>query len=90
VDEDPKAGVDRELIELLNELRVTLPGVQALFAFRPILPFSQGFEQVTAARRAVYFRRPPPAWPGGWCGSGTGLPLSRRVGDDGPPSGPGS
>jgi len=31
--EDPKARVDRELIELLNELRVALPGVQVLFAF---------------------------------------------------------
>jgi hypothetical protein len=26
-DEDPKERVDRELIELLNELRVALPGV---------------------------------------------------------------
>src|SRR5437588_824814 len=35
--------VDRELIELLNELRVALPGVQVLFAFMLVVPFSQGF-----------------------------------------------
>ena len=31
--------VNRELIELLNELRVVLPGVQVLFAFLLSLPF---------------------------------------------------
>src|SRR6266545_4083715 len=31
--EDPKQRLNRELIELLNELRVALPGVQVLFAF---------------------------------------------------------
>ncbi|MCU1676937.1 MAG: hypothetical protein JWM93_1695, partial [Frankiales bacterium] len=31
--ETPKQRVDRELIELLNELRVALPGVQILFGF---------------------------------------------------------
>jgi hypothetical protein len=31
--ESPKERHDRELIELLNELRVALPGVQVLFAF---------------------------------------------------------
>jgi hypothetical protein len=54
-EEDQKERVDRELIELLNELRVALPGVQVLFAFLLILPFSQGFRQVTPAQRAVYF-----------------------------------
>ncbi len=51
----PGVQVDRELIELLNELRVALPGVQVLFAFLLILPFSQGFREVTSAQRAVYF-----------------------------------
>ncbi|MGZ8567286.1 MAG: DUF6328 family protein, partial [Actinomycetota bacterium] len=32
-DETRKERVDRELIELLNELRVALPGIQVLFAF---------------------------------------------------------
>jgi Family of unknown function (DUF6328) len=53
--EDPKARIDRELIELLNELRVALPGVQVLFAFLLILPFSQGWDRVTDIERTVYF-----------------------------------
>ena len=32
-DETPKERADRELIELLNELRVVLPGVTVLLAF---------------------------------------------------------
>jgi hypothetical protein len=46
---------DRELIELLNELRVALPGVQVLFAFLLIVPFSQGFSSVTPLQRYTYF-----------------------------------
>ena len=46
---------DRELIELLNELRVALPGVQVLFAFLLVVPFSQGFVKVTPAQKGVYF-----------------------------------
>lgn len=52
---EDKARVDRELIELLNELRIVLPGVQVLFAFLLILPFNQGFSRVTDTQRAVYF-----------------------------------
>ena len=47
--------LDRELIELLNELRVALPGVQVLFAFLLIVPFSNGWDQVTEVQRYVYF-----------------------------------
>jgi len=54
-DEDPKERVDRELIELLNELRVALPGVQVLFAFLLVVPFSQRFDVLTASDRRVYF-----------------------------------
>lgn len=54
-DEDHDERVNRELIELLNELRVALPGVQTLFAFMLILPFSQGFSTTTSLQRAVYF-----------------------------------
>jgi hypothetical protein len=54
-DEDPKERVDRELIELLNELRVALPGVQVLFAFLLVVPFSQRFSVLTAVDRRVYF-----------------------------------
>jgi hypothetical protein len=53
-DEDEKQRVDRELIELLNELRVALPGVQTLFAFLLILPFQQAFADVSDLERAVY------------------------------------
>ena len=54
-DETKKERVDRELIELLNELRVTLPGVQVLFAFLLILPFQQGWSRVTELQKDVYF-----------------------------------
>jgi hypothetical protein len=47
--------LDRELIELLNGLRVILPGVQVLFAFLLTVPFTQRFEAVTEAQRDVYF-----------------------------------
>ena len=47
--------LDRELIELLNELRVALPGVQVLFAFLLIVPFSNGWSDVTEVQRYVYF-----------------------------------
>jgi len=54
-EEDQKERLDRELIELLNELRIALPGVQVLFAFLLILPFSNGFGKLTDAGRVVYF-----------------------------------
>jgi hypothetical protein len=54
-DETKKERVDRELIELLNELRVALPGVQVLFAFLLIVPFSQTFAQISSLQRGVYF-----------------------------------
>jgi hypothetical protein len=46
---------DRELSELLQELRVALPGIQVLFAFLLIVPFSQGFVQVTTLQKNIYF-----------------------------------
>ena len=45
---------DRELIELLNELRVALPGVQVLFAFLLAVPFAQRFADVTDLQRDAY------------------------------------
>jgi hypothetical protein len=53
--EDQRQRRNRELIELLNELRVALPGVQVLFAFLLIVPFSQRFSSVTTLQRHVYF-----------------------------------
>ena len=40
-EETHEERVDRELIELLNELRVALPGVQVMFAFLLAVPFTQ-------------------------------------------------
>src|SRR5687767_14240993 len=47
--------LDRELVELLQELRVLLPGIQVLFAFLLVVPFNVGFARVTGAERALYF-----------------------------------
>ncbi|MBN1093280.1 hypothetical protein JKP75_12360 [Blastococcus sp. TML/M2B] len=46
--------VNRELMELLNELRVALPGVQFLFAFLLVVPFSAGVDELTDFHRDVY------------------------------------
>jgi hypothetical protein len=53
--EHPKERHDRELIELLNELRVALPGVQVLFAFMLTVPFANGWKNVTAFQKDVFF-----------------------------------
>ena len=53
--ESEKQRIDRELIELLNELRVVLPGVQVLFAFLLTVPFSNGFSSMTDLQRDVFF-----------------------------------
>jgi hypothetical protein len=47
--------INRELIELLNELRVALPGVQFLFGFLLVLPFQQRGGQTTDFQKDVYF-----------------------------------
>jgi predicted membrane channel-forming protein YqfA (hemolysin III family) len=47
--------LDRELIELLNELRVVLPGVQVLFAFMLTVPFTNQFSKITNEQRQVFF-----------------------------------
>jgi len=52
--ESHEERVNRELIELLNELRVALPGVQVLFAFLLAVPFSQRFGQVTDLQKDAY------------------------------------
>ena len=54
-DEDEAERLDRELIELLNELRVALPGVQVLFGFMLTVPFSTGWTKVTDTERLVFF-----------------------------------
>ncbi len=46
--------LNRELIELLNELRVALPGVQVLFAFLLAVPFTQRFDEITSFQKNVF------------------------------------
>jgi hypothetical protein len=53
--ESPEERRNRELIELLNELRVALPGVQVLFAFLLAIPFANGFPKLSELDRDVYF-----------------------------------
>jgi Family of unknown function (DUF6328) len=53
--ETPEERRNRELIELLNELRVALPGVQVLFAFLLAIPFANGFPKLSELDRDVYF-----------------------------------
>jgi archaellum biogenesis protein FlaJ (TadC family) len=53
--ESRKERIDRELMELLNELRVALPGVQFLFAFLLVVPFQQRGAELTDFQRDVYF-----------------------------------
>ena len=50
-----KEELDKEWIELLNELRVVLPGVQVLFAFLLAAPFSPLFGSVTDVQKNAYF-----------------------------------
>lgn len=54
-DETEEERLDRNLGELLQELRVALPGVQVLFAFLLAVPFQKGFEEVTEFQKQVYF-----------------------------------
>jgi len=53
--EDRHERTAREMIELLNELRVILPGVQVLFAFLLTVPFAQRFPQLTELQTGVFF-----------------------------------
>jgi hypothetical protein len=46
---------DRQMAELLQELRVALPGVQILFAFLLTVPFSQGFQKATPFQRDLFY-----------------------------------
>jgi hypothetical protein len=60
-EEEPESGesVDerqnRQLTELLNELRVALPGVQMLFGFLLAVPFSQRFSAISSNQRLLYY-----------------------------------
>ena len=54
-EETEKERLDRNLIELLNELRVALPGVQVLFAFLLTVPFTQRFSSLTSGQETIYY-----------------------------------
>lgn len=54
-DETEEERLDRNLGELLQELRVALPGVQVLFAFLLAVPFQQNFTEITPFEKDVYF-----------------------------------
>jgi amino acid transporter len=53
-EETPKERANRELIELLNELRIVLPGVTVLFGFLLAVPFANGWQRVTPFQRDVF------------------------------------
>jgi hypothetical protein len=53
--ESEEERLDRNLMELLQELRVASIGVQFLFAFLLVVPFQQGFLEVTDFEKRVYY-----------------------------------
>jgi MFS family permease len=53
-EESEEERLDRNLAELLQEVRVAQTGVQVLFAFLLVLPFSNRFAEVTSAEKGVY------------------------------------
>jgi hypothetical protein len=53
--ETEEERLDRNLQELLQELRVALPGVQVLFAFLLVVPFNQRFPDITNFQQTIYF-----------------------------------
>ncbi|HEY7453797.1 MAG TPA: DUF6328 family protein [Thermoleophilaceae bacterium] len=55
IKESERQRINRELIELLGELRIALPGVQVLFAFLLAVPFQSGFGDASGFQRGVYF-----------------------------------
>jgi len=53
--ETEKERADRQLVEILNELRVALPGAQFLFAFLLTVPFTSRFADVSEGLRIVFY-----------------------------------
>jgi hypothetical protein len=53
--EDDQERLNRQMMELLNELRVAMPGVQILFGFLLTVPFQQRFAQVNDFQQTIYF-----------------------------------
>lgn len=53
--ESEEERADRNLSDLLQELRVALPGVQVLFAFLLTVPFTNRFHELSAFDEKLYF-----------------------------------
>ncbi|MCB0876769.1 MAG: hypothetical protein KDB46_11320 [Solirubrobacterales bacterium] len=53
--ETEQERIDRNLGDLLQELRVAFPGVQILFAFLLVVPFQQGWTDVDGTAKRVYY-----------------------------------
>ena len=53
-DESEQERLDRNLLELLGELRVALPGVQVLFAFLLVVPFNSRFSELEPGQERIY------------------------------------
>ena len=53
-DETEEERLDRNLAELLGELRVALPGVQVLFAFLLVVPFNTRFRELGPGQERLY------------------------------------
>ncbi|HEX6026922.1 MAG TPA: DUF6328 family protein [Solirubrobacter sp.] len=53
--ETPLERLDRNLVELLQEVRVVQTGVQVLFAFLLTAPLAARFPELTSFQRYVYF-----------------------------------
>ena len=54
-DESEEERLDRQLLELLNEVRVAIPGVQVLFAFLLTVPFAARWGATTQLQQTAYF-----------------------------------
>ena len=54
-DETPLEQLDRNIIELLNELRVAGTGIQVLLAFLLVAPFDSRFTRLSTFERDDYF-----------------------------------
>jgi Family of unknown function (DUF6328) len=53
--ETPLERLDRNTVELVQEVRVAAVGIQVLFAFLLVVPFQTGWKHVTAFDRYDYF-----------------------------------
>src|ERR1700710_1152850 len=54
-EETEEERLDRNVGELLQELRIALPGVQVLFAFLLAVPFQQNFTKISDFDKKIYF-----------------------------------